>query len=491
MLHLALLALSAAPSRPPSDILDLAVFTPSGPVVVRLRIRIDGASFRSRFDALMRSVFDELDRDRDGLLSKAEQARAPALGGAEGMPPPAGRATRAWMEEWYARRGVAPFKLIHNADPQGNGRTPAAITRRLLAILDKDGDSLLDAKELAAAERVLLRHDADEDEMIGVGELLDEAPQPNVVLFDGLAGGTMRDFIPLIAERDRREAAKLAKEMGKPLDLGRPIAEAVVEMGRKGVTVAIMAKGEGVSAKGDTLLIGSMSLRLGGPKAGNVLFQLAQAEDAEQAKQFVQQADADKNGYVDRKEAARHPYFASRFDAIDADGDGMVHEKEVKAHLVKERALSARANAATVALTVSESGAGLFDLLDTDGDGRLSLREMRAAPALLKRMGKAKLSASDVPRRYDGGFGPGGTANPFGGFGFVVVVDADIVGRGARPARAKKGPEWFRRMDRNGDGDVSPAEWLGTKEEFDAIDTDKDGLLSVPEAEAWDKRKKR
>jgi hypothetical protein len=41
-------------------------------------------------------------------------------------------------------------------------------------------------------------------------------------------------------------------------------------------------------------------------------------------------------------------------------------------------------------------------------------------------------------------------------------------------------------MDRNADGDVSRTEFIGTKEEFDAIDTDGDDLISLEEAEAWD-----
>ena len=49
-----------------------------------------------------------------------------------------------------------------------------------------------------------------------------------------------------------------------------------------------------------------------------------------------------------------------------------------------------------------------------------------------------------------------------------------------------RGPVWFRKMDRNGDGDISRAEWLGTAEEFERIDTDKDGLISLAEAEAAD-----
>ena len=59
-------------------------------------------------------------------------------------------------------------------------------------------------------------------------------------------------------------------------------------------------------------------------------------------------------------------------------------------------------------------------------------------------------------------------------------------GPNQQPIVPQKGPLWFRKMDRNGDGDVSRSEFLGTKAEFDAIDADKDGLISLAEAEAYD-----
>jgi hypothetical protein len=43
-------------------------------------------------------------------------------------------------------------------------------------------------------------------------------------------------------------------------------------------------------------------------------------------------------------------------------------------------------------------------------------------------------------------------------------------------------------MDRNGDGDVSRREFLGTDEEFREIDTDGDGLISIEEAERYDRK---
>jgi Ca2+-binding EF-hand superfamily protein len=44
------------------------------------------------------------------------------------------------------------------------------------------------------------------------------------------------------------------------------------------------------------------------------------------------------------------------------------------------------------------------------------------------------------------------------------------------------GPRWFRRMDRNRDGDVSAREFLGPKAQFNRLDRDKDGLIDAVEA---------
>jgi Ca2+-binding EF-hand superfamily protein len=59
------------------------------------------------------------------------------------------------------------------------------------------------------------------------------------------------------------------------------------------------------------------------------------------------------------------------------------------------------------------------------------------------------------------------------------VVNGPLLGAFSPTAA---GPLWFRLMDRNGDGDVSAREFLGTAEEFQRLDLDKDGLISLEEA---------
>ncbi len=60
-------------------------------------------------------------------------------------------------------------------------------------------------------------------------------------------------------------------------------------------------------------------------------------------------------------------------------------------------------------------------------------------------------------------------------------------GREAEAARRRlphAGPKWFLAMDKNGDGFVSPQEFVGARRIFAKFDTNKDGRISAEEAEA-------
>ena len=58
------------------------------------------------------------------------------------------------------------------------------------------------------------------------------------------------------------------------------------------------------------------------------------------------------------------------------------------------------------------------------------------------------------------------------------------------PSVVRDGPAWFVRMDLNGDQDLSSREFLGTTEQFSALDHDGDGFIDVQEAKAGDQAAK-
>ena len=112
-------------------------------------------------------------------------------------------------------------------------------------------------------------------------------------------------------------------------------------------------------------------------------------------------------------------------------------------------------------------------MLDENRDGRLSRRELRTAWARLSALegpGAAEVTkgviqptmAVRLTRTLDRG---------------VAFRPDQVVFSEPQPRVPTKRPVVFRKMDRNGDGDVSRAEFLGTRASFDAIDADHDDLV--------------
>jgi Ca2+-binding EF-hand superfamily protein len=425
-----------------------------------------------------------------------------------------------------------------------------ALNERLFELLDTDKDGKLSRKELEAAPAILMKLDADDDETVSLDEIMPTRAmagegfvvvrsgdfitpnnQPGVVMMlnpgepraalarqllqryagkGGKKGGkklTREDlgldpatFARLDADEDGAlDAEELARFDRRPADL-----ELKVRLGARpndGPEVEVM-KGDGRSplaaklrrsAAGATVLeVGNTHLDLqpGGPDNNNGMFFKVQIDQQYRA-QF-KAADRDNNGYLDEKEAMASPFFRGIFKAMDRDGDGKLFEKEMLAYLDTMKELQAAAQKSFASLTVSDRGRGLFDLLDTNRDGRLGLREMRRMPELLgpkgglDRDGDGALSRSEIPRSYRADFrrGPVAVGNNFGGKVFVVANR--VGGPAPTPPAPARGPLWFRKMDRNRDGDVSRREFLGTDEEFRKIDTDGDGLISLEEAEKAD-----
>jgi hypothetical protein len=195
-------------------------------------------------------------------------------------------------------------------------------------------------------------------------------------------------------------------------------------------------------------------------------------------------ADAKQKGFVVANDLKGDEFQILRiiFPLADRDEDGKLTEKELTSYLD----LFDQAATACTVFSIGSRGRGLFEFIDSNRDGRLGVRELRTAWDRLSpwdRNGDGLISREEIPLQFYCTLSrlPSlkDPANQ------VPVITVHGLPPGSAPI---KGPLWFRKMDRNGDGDVSPREFLGTREDFKRIDTDGDGLIDPQEAEranAW------
>ena len=499
------------------DVQDMAFLGEGGPVLIRLHMRIDGRPFRevhrAAWDEYLKALFAQLDRDGDGFLNDAEAQRLP--------PPPqlstgreAGRTTNvafnfrvvdtdgngkidlAELVAYYRDFGGAGLVVGRAAPPRpsvpGGGvvadgfgpqavpAVPPAVNEALFNRLDTNHDGRLSADELAAAEAVLMPLDADGDELITPAELLPQlaAPamnRPRAAMFAAVnRPGTSSPFVFPGQGPDAGDREKLA---GRAPDL-----ELLVRLGERRpgeAPLEVLTPGSAARPGEDgTLLLpcGKARLELRANEGRPVLVPHLRQRYLDQLR-----AAAGQKGALTFKDAQAAGFFPGQFDLLDRDGDGRLTEQELLAYLDGVQERQARALTSAVAVLISDEGHGLFDLLDRNRDGKLSLREIRAAarlPALLG-AGKEGLSREDLPAGYQVAVGLcQASFNRFGGRGVFSPRGLPLLALDwSRP-----GLVWFDKMDRNRDGDVSPREFLGSREDFRRLDADGDGLISLDEA---------
>src|SRR5262249_26242098 len=192
--------------------------------------------------------------------------------------------------------------------------------------------------------------------------------------------------------------------------------------------------------------------------------------------------DVNNDGVLDTKEIFQPPFaFVPYLKLADRNGDDKLSQQEFLDFLALQRKLQTR----TVTLTVVDRGVSFLDFLDADHDRRISRRELltladRIAPWCDKKDGS--LARENIPNQYQIIVSHGVLRSPDGDPGSGSII---------RPDSRLRGPLWFRKMDRNADGDVSRAEFLGTDAQFRKLDRNGDGLISLEEAEAAEKEKKK
>jgi len=530
-----------SPRSPSSETSDAAVplkavlFAPSRPVFLQLRVEVDGASpngFRQRF---CDQWFRQLDQNKDGLLSKSEVAKFLTQFGEqlESAKPPTwetlntdpadGKVTPKKFRAFVDRQLGPPVVLVNKKQAGEEGTS-------LFGHLDLNGDGALSEDELKTAAQTLAPLDADDDETISLTELKatpekdagdgrDEgsaghrsggSPPIVVIDSDAVAKSVALRLLRQYGAGDKnvRDRRLGATELGLSEDALRPFVQGSSPAGKLGLaelTRLVLAPPLQI-----TLAFQLFEQRRGQPHVSVVRTSRAPAFELEQpagdratlvvnglpieltAKRTRASTgdmsryyalrfnivDRDKNNYLDKKEFPALGLPEADFAAVDANGDGQIVASELADFLKGKGAVPVN----QILIAVSDESKSLFEFLDTRPDGRLSPRELQAAPLRLKELDRnkdGKVSWGELRTRIGVEVELKRPAGPRNG-----MMVRPMQNRQSTPVVPRdSGPEWFLRMDRNYDGDVSRREFLGSKQAFDRLDADHDGLISPDEAE--------
>jgi len=514
---------------PVSDAHHLILLAPAHPVFIQIRVEVDGRGLKAVRTAHAARLFDQYDRDGDKLLDREEARRIPPL-----VQSAIASETVSIADRWEAvDRDPADDKVsleelaayidrifgstfLLSMKPQ---RATQSVD--LFAVLDLNRDGRLSREELAAAPQALHKLDLDDDETYTIDELtpyrnpqVPQAPavaanqvtdQPFVLVddvesiaravvqlqqryateksrFDRAALGLGEaDFALSDADRDGTfDARELAAFLQNPVP--HLVIEAQLMQSKPGKPkLTVIEDRLGGVLKSAPGTIGKLSLVMPGIGVEFKTATVRARNDASDNRNFRKtkflEADRDKNQYISEEEFAGLGLPNADFKAVDRNADGMIVMEELLAYVEQESASSQ----SRIELSVSHDGTSLFEALDANSDRRISRRELaRAFERLRKydRDGDEAITAVELVGRFQGTLEFGrpnlfrGSSAMRGGDSTAPVVSAPTAG-----------PEWFRKMDRNRDGDVSQREFLGPPATFKRLDADGDGLITAAEAD--------
>ena len=432
---------------------EVVLLFPAGESPAHLRVEVTGSALPEiAWAAFLDKLFDYFDRDGDGFLSPAEADRVFPLplpgGGATKVDFPTldtdkdGKATRAEFRAFYRAAGFTPVTVVLRP---ASAET-LALGDALFRHLDRDGDGMLSPLELRQIPSLLQRLDEDEDEVLTPAEILNPVSNGPPARPAGLAIGPAGKAIPSVT---------LGVTIGGQASLSG-----------KDPRFRLSSDGSVLTVPGGTCIV---TLIQNDPAAG---LRAAKAFYLAQFQAAAGNQPAAKSVFEDDPTAQ---VLAALFDAADRNGDGKLTRTELETFFdLIEAGVGSR-----VVVTATDRGRNLFDMIDTNGDGRLDLPELTRAGRELpgKLTAKKALAREAVPTSYRLSVGRGTIGDTFG-----PVPLASI----AKPKPAAKtpvtGPRWFLAMDRNGDGSVSMAEFLGPADLFRKLDTNGDGRISAAEA---------
>jgi Ca2+-binding EF-hand superfamily protein len=489
-----------------------------GPLHVRMHIGLGGKPLAAARKEFAERLFATLDTNADGKLSRAEAQQSPLLRTKERA------SAKNFLQSIGAGDKPVLLRDIEKTIERYGGETvvyrqdeaASEPDQKVFEFLDINSDAKIDVTEISLAADRMLDKDSDRDMCVTFDEFapaavadpndivarLNQAPKPSATMSDRMRD--LRD--PFLARRvlveydKNRDRSLTADEIGWTaeqlafIDVNKDQKLDVMELAAIQTTpvdleLAVdLAPREGTTAGIQILTPGVKRLDLQDrPDFVKLQFRDAVisvshrqidpiARTMEAAMRVFNRLDADANGYLEASEVTMSIRFENGlFDLMDEDHDGKVFGDEMKRYV----AVRGEPAATTCRVNLYDTGFGFFLALDRNGDGRISERErrnMHAALVELDRNQDQVITAQEPVRHFHLEF-VRGTYVLFG-----TPEQASTAQLPAFQRRPAVGPVWFQAMDRNNDGDLSWEEFQASRQDFDAIDHDQDGLIDPQEA---------
>ena len=508
-----------------ADQATMVIMAPTGPVFVDLQISVAKIPYREWVGKFLAT---QLDADRNGRLNLSElnllTESVRQLGTITGpeevlksvsADPVATDVSTKDFAAWLRQRLPRAFDLI--AQPQSSDDAV-----RLSTLIDLDQNSVISDDEIQCLFRTLRFRDLDNDETFSVSELMpyrdprsqNAAVTPDVVnlpffhVTDDASRQLTADRIlhrygdgvtissaclrqPALVADKKLDAVELAELLQHPeFHLSVP-----VRLSDRANTSDIDVHVSAFAAQFCKITddsFGQTAIAIDGLQI-QIVARGGGANNRAVSRGFLGQTfvmiDTDKNQYLDESEftgivaAMRQAGSEGTFAEVDQNGDKMVVREELFAFTERDF----MAAASRIEVTVKQDGKTMFGLMDQNQDRRLSAREVRGSHLVLQ---KYDLNADGIFAETEMGTQyvlTLGLGRPEIRRSTSTMMGAMNAGRGDAilpGTTGLSGPEWFRRMDRNQDGDVSIREFLGTPAHFKLLDKDNDQLISAAEAES-------
>ncbi len=444
----------------------------------RLRVSLssEDAGWIDRFDKLQDRyhdlLFDRLDADGDGRLTKAEAQRMPAprfrLDSSR-----VGKSSETHIafnflvvdddgDKLISRRELKLYYAEYETHAIGFGRLPAPDlsetgAQGLFQRLDLNRDAHLSTDEIQAASK-LWQFDRNSDGLLSLLEIQPSATASNTGEFVAAPAYPLksRTNVSVQSLRTPADSPPANREL-KYRFLKEQFGLLPLKDGKRGEGTATR-----VVMKHADLQI-EFGVR---PNSLRTLQQIREVLRREVGSLAGEKKITDDDAFP--------VYLRNHAALMDANADGKLSETELDSYVSELLPVRIAAESARVMFRTSAPMTGLFAFLDSDSNGLLSKPELSRLSkvfAALDANRDQKLSLAELPLIVRILLEQETPPPPY--------LEAD---------QPNAGPPWFYRMDQNLDGLLTPSEFPGRRELFDQIDRDHDQSISLAEALIADRK---